>query len=166
MPKNYFAHASCVIDTPCEIGRGTKIWHFSHVLAGAKIGEDCNIGQNACIHGGASIGNRVKIQNNVSVFAGVTLEDEVFVGPSCVFTNVTNPRSAISKRDAFEPTIIRHGATLGANATVLCGVTVGRYAFVAAGAVVTKDVPDFALVAGVPAKQVGWVNEAGEIRET
>ena len=155
--RDYFAHESAYVDQPCSIGKGTKIWHFSHVMKGAKIGENCSIGQNVVIGSAAVIGNGVKIQNNVSIYDAVTIEDGVFCGPSMVFTNVINPRSEIVRKNEYRPTLIRHGATLGANCTIVCGHTVGRYAFVAAGAVVAGDVPDFALMAGVPARQLGWM---------
>lgn len=159
--KPYFAHPTAVIDEGCKIGTGTKIWHFSHIMSGAEIGERCNIGQNVVISPGVKIGNGVKIQNNVSVYTGVICEDDVFLGPSMVFTNVINPRSFIERKDEYRPTIIKKGATIGANATIVCGHTIGEYAFVGAGAVVTKDVPPHALVAGVPAKQIGWACECG-----
>lgn len=159
----WFAHETAVIDAPCTIGEGTKIWHFSHVLKGAVIGRNCNLGQNVSIAGGAVIGDNVKIQNNVSVYAGTTVEDDVFLGPSCVLTNVTNPRSQVNRHSLYEKTLIRRGATIGANATIVCGTTIGRYAFVAAGAVVAKDVPDYALVAGVPARQAGWMSRHGHL---
>ena len=158
----YAVHESAFIDPDVEIGAGTKIWHVSHVMKGSRLGRDCNIGQNVVIGPRATIGNGVKIQNNVSVYEGVTLEDDVFCGPSMVFTNVFNPRSAIRKMDELRPTLVKQGASLGANCTIVCGVTIGRYAFVGAGAVVTKDVPDQALVAGVPARQTGWVCQCGE----
>jgi UDP-2-acetamido-3-amino-2,3-dideoxy-glucuronate N-acetyltransferase len=154
-------HPSAVIDQPCEIGRGTRIWHFTHVMEGSKIGKNCNLGQNVHVAPGARIGNNVKIQNNVSIYTGVELEDDVFCGPSMVFTNVVNPRSQVNRKDEYQRTLIRRGATIGANATVVCGVTIGEYAFVAAGAVVTRDVPDYALVMGVPGKQVGWMCRCG-----
>ena len=157
----YFLHGSSHIDDNVEIGEGTKIWHFSHVLSGAKIGDNCIIGQNVCIERDVKIGNRCKVQNNVSIYRGVTLEDEVFCGPSCVFTNVYNPRAFIERKHEFRTTIVRRGATIGANATIVCGATVGRYALIAAGAVVKSDVPDYAIVAGVPAKQVGWTCKCG-----
>ncbi len=156
-PTGYFAHPSAYIDQPCSIGEGTKIWHFSHVMKGAVVGRNCAIGQNVVISSAAVIGNGVKIQNNVSVYDAVTLEDGVFCGPSMVFTNVLNPRSEIVRKHEYRPTLVRQGATLGANSTIVCGHTVGRYAFVAAGAVVAGDVADFALVAGVPARQIGWM---------
>ena len=159
---DYFAHETSVIDEDCEIGKGTKIWHFSHIMPGSKVGERCNIGQNVAIGPDVTIGNGCKIQNNVSVYKGVTLEDGVFCGPSMVFTNVYNPRAEISKMDAVMPILVKRGATIGANATIICGHTIGRYAFIGAGAVVTKDVLDHALVLGNPAKQVGWVCECGE----
>jgi len=159
---NYFAHETACIDEPCSIGRGTRIWHFSHVMKGAQIGEHCTIGQNVLVGSKAVVGNRVKIQNNVSVYDGVTLEDGVFCGPSMVFTNVMNPRAEIERKDEFRPILVRRGATLGANCTIVCGHTIGEYAFVAAGAVVTDDVPPFALVAGVPAKTIGWMSRDGE----
>lgn len=158
---SYFTHETAVVDQPCQIGEGTKIWHFSHICAGAKIGRDVSLGQNVFIGGKAVIGDRVKIQNNVSVYDGVILEDEVFLGPSCVLTNISNPRGQVVRRDLFETTRIRRGATIGANATVVCGLTIGRYAFVAAGAVVTKEVPDYAFMVGVPARQQGWMSRHG-----
>ncbi len=159
--SDYFAHESSYVDDGAQIGRGTKIWHFTHVMPGAVIGERCNLGQNVVVMPGTRIGNNVKIQNNVSIYEGVTLEDDVFCGPSCVFTNVLNPRSHISRRREYRPTLVRRGATIGANATVVCGVTLGRYAFIGAGAVVTADVPDFALMLGVPARQAGWMCQCG-----
>lgn len=160
-PSPYFAHPTAVIDPDCEIGRGTKIWHFSHVMTGSRIGEGCNFGQNVVISPGVRIGNNVKIQNNVSVYTGVELEDDVFCGPSMVFTNVINPRSHVLRRHEYRKTLVRRGASIGANATVVCGVTLGAYSFVAAGAVVTHDVPDYALVVGVPAAQSGWMCYCG-----
>lgn len=159
--KPYFAHPTAVIDEPCEIGAGTKIWHFSHVLSGAKIGERCIIGQNCQVAGGVTMGNNVKVQNNVSIYAGAVIEDDVFLGPSCVLTNVTNPRSQVNRHSLYELTVIRRGATVGANATIVCGVELGRYSFVAAGAVVTKNVPDYALMVGNPARQLGWMSRHG-----
>ena len=160
--RKYFVHPTAVIDEPCSIGEGSKIWHFCHVMKGARIGERCILGQNVFIANDVVIGNNVKIQNNVSVYTGVVLEDDVFCGPSCVFTNVVNPRSHVSRKDEFRPTVVRKGATIGANATVVCGHEVGVYAFVGAGAVVTHDVPDYALVVGNPARVVGWMCQCGE----
>lgn len=160
--EDYFVHPTCVVDDNVEIGTGTKIWHFSHILANTRIGEACILGQNVMVGPDVTIGNRVKIQNNVSVYKGVTLEDGVFCGPSCVFTNVVNPRSFIERKEEFKETVVRKGATIGANATIVCGVTIGKYALIGAGAVVTKDVPDYALVVGVPAVQHGWVCRCGE----
>jgi len=156
-----FIHESSYADDGCTIGDGTKIWHFSHVMSGAVIGANCSIGQNVLVASGVVIGNDVKIQNNVSIYSGVTLEDDVFCGPSMVFTNVINPRSAVSRKHEFRPTHVRRGATLGANCTIVCGHSVGAHAFVGAGAVVTRDVPDHALVVGVPARVVGWVCACG-----
>lgn len=157
----YFAHSTAVIDQPCEIGESTKIWHFSHIMSEAKLGKRCNLGQNVVVSPGVKIGSNVKIQNNVSVYTGVELEDDVFCGPSMVFTNVINPRSHIARRNEYKRTLVKRGASLGANCTIVCGVTIGRYAFIAAGAVVNRDVPDYALVAGVPARQIGWVCYCG-----
>jgi UDP-2-acetamido-3-amino-2,3-dideoxy-glucuronate N-acetyltransferase len=154
---NYYVHPTAVIDPGCEIGQGTRIWHFSHIMTDAKIGERCNLGQNVMIASGVVLGNNVKIQNNVSIYTGVALEDDVFCGPSMVFTNVINPRSHVVRRHHYKPTLVKRGASLGANSTIICGTTIGRYAFVAAGAVVTHDVEDYALVVGVPARKVGWV---------
>jgi len=159
--SKFFVHESAYIDEDVEIGSGTKIWHFSHILRNSKIGENCVIGQNVMIGPNVKIGNRVKIQNNVSVYEGVEIEDDVFCGPSMVFTNVINPRSFIERKNEFKKTLVKKGATIGANATIVCGVTIGEYSFVAAGAVVTKDVPPYALVAGIPAKQIGWVCKCG-----
>jgi len=158
---SYFAHHSAFIDTPCQIGAGTKIWHGSHVMKGAQIGERCILGQNVCIANDVKIGNNVKIQNNVSVYTGTEIESDVFLGPSCVLTNITNPRSQIVRHSLYEKTLIRRGATIGANATIVCGTTIGRYAFIAAGAVVAKDVPDYALMVGIPARQNGWMSRHG-----
>jgi len=160
--KKYFAHETACIDEGARIGEGTRIWHFSHVMSGARIGRNCNFGQNVVVHSTAVVGNGVKVQNNVSIYDAVILEDDIFCGPSMVFTNVINPRSEISRRDEFRPTLVKHGATLGANCTVICGHTVGRYAFVGGGAVVTKDIPDHALVYGNAAKIAGWMCECGE----
>jgi UDP-2-acetamido-3-amino-2,3-dideoxy-glucuronate N-acetyltransferase len=158
---DYFVHESSYIDDGAVIGRGTKIWHFCHVMPGAVIGERCNLGQNVVVMGGTRLGNNVKVQNNVSIYEGVTLEDEVFCGPSCVFTNVTNPRSHVSRKSEYRPTLVRRGSTIGANATVVCGVTLGEYSFIGAGAVVTEDVPAYALMVGVPARQIGWMCQCG-----
>jgi len=157
-----FIHESSYVDDGASVGDGTKIWHFCHVMPGAVIGERCSLGQNVVVMPGTHIGNNVKIQNNVSIYEGVELEDDVFCGPSMVFTNVINPRSAVSRKHEYQRTLVRRGATIGANATVVCGVTLGEYAFVGAGAVVTKDVKPFALVTGVPARQVGWMCRCGE----
>lgn len=159
--KEYFAHESAYVDEPCEIGKGTKIWHFSHIMKDVKIGERCIIGQNVCIAGGVVIGSNVKIQNNVSIYTGAIIEDDVFLGPSCVLTNVTNPRSQIVRHSLYEKTIFRRGTTVGANATIVCGIELGRYCFIAAGAVVTRDVPDYALMVGVPAMRIGWMSRHG-----
>ena len=159
---DFFVHETAIIDEGASIGAGTKIWHWVHICGGARIGENCVLGQNVYVGNKVEIGNNVKIQNNVSVYDNVTLEGDVFCGPSMVFTNVINPRAEIVRKSEFKSTLVKRGATLGANCTIVCGNTIGQYAFVGAGAVVTKDVPDFALVVGVPAKQVGWVNKAGE----
>ena len=158
---NYFAHDSAIIDEPAHIGEGTKIWHFSHVMPGAQIGKNCNIGQNVFIGSKVQIGHGVKIQNNVSLYDGLQIADEVFIGPSVVFTNVINPRAAIIRQSEYLPTRIGKGASIGANATIICGNEIGAYAFIGAGAVVTKNVPDYALLVGNPAKQIGWVSEYG-----
>ena len=157
----YFVHASSFVDDGATIGDGTKIWHFSHVQSGARIGRGCSLGQNVNVANNVVIGNNVKIQNNVSVYEGTEIEDDVFLGPSCVLTNVSNPRSQVQRRSLYERTLIRRGATIGANATIVCGVEIGRYAFVAAGAVVTGNVPDYALIAGVPGRQRGWMSRHG-----
>ena len=159
--KGYFVHESAYIDQPCEIGDGTKIWHFCHIMKNSKIGTNCILGQNVNISSGVVVGDSVKIQNNLSIYAGVVIEDDVFLGPSCVLTNVTNPRSQIIRHGLYEKTVIRRGATVGANATIVCGIQLGRYCFIAAGAVITKDVPDYALMQAVPAKQVGWMSRHG-----
>ena len=159
--REVFVHESSYVDDDVTIGYGTKIWHFSHILMNCKIGTDCSFGQNVVVGPNVSIGNRVKIQNNVSVYEGVTLEDGVFCGPSCVFTNVNNPRSEIVRKDEFRKTIVRQGASIGANATIICGNSLGEYCFIAAGAVVTKEVPAYALMAGTPAKRIGWISKAG-----
>lgn len=158
---NHFAHESAYVDEGAEIGAGTRIWHFSHVMSGAKIGERCVLGQNVNVAGGAIVGNNVRVQNNVSIYSGVIIEDDVFLGPSCVLTNVSNPRSQIDRHAVYERTIIRRGATIGANATIVCGASIGRYAFVGAGAVVTRDVADYALVVGAPARWKGWMSRHG-----
>lgn len=161
MNKDYFAHETAVIDTGCKIGKGTKIWHFSHIMTGSEIGENCNIGQNVVVMPGVKLGRNVKVQNNVSIYTGVTCEDDVFLGPSMVFTNVFNPRSAIVRKDSYLPTIVEKGATIGANSTIVCGNKIGRFSFIGAGAVVTKDVKPYALVVGNPARQTGWMSEYG-----
>ncbi len=161
MEKEYFAHETAVIDEGVSIGKGTKIWHFSHVMTGSVIGKNCNIGQNVVISPGVKLGNNVKVQNNVSVYTGVICEDDVFLGPSMVFTNVVNPRSAVNRRDKYEETLVEKGATIGANATIVCGHKIGRFAFIGAGAVVTKDVKPYSLVVGNPARHTGWMSEYG-----
>ena len=161
MDKPYFVHESAYVDEPCEIGEGTKIWHFSHVMPRCKLGKRCILGQNVHVATGVVIGDNVKIQNNVSLYDGAVIEDDVFLGPSCVLTNVSNPRSQVVRRHMYEKTLIRRGASVGANATIVCGTTIGRYAFIAAGAVVTKDVPDYSLVMGVPGRVVGWMSRHG-----
>ncbi|MDR1847953.1 MAG: N-acetyltransferase [Bacteroidales bacterium] len=158
---NYQSHPTAIIDNNCQIGSGTKIWHFSHIMSGCIIGENCNIGQNVVISPDVVLGRNVKIQNNVSVYTGVICEDDVFLGPSCVFTNVINPRSAVNRKSQYAETVVGKGASIGANATVVCGHNIGKYALIGAGAVVTKDVPDYALVVGNPARQIGWVSEWG-----
>lgn len=157
----YFAHETAVIDEGCNIGQGTKIWHFTHVMPNCEIGEDCNIGQNCVISPEVVLGKNVKIQNNVSVYSGVICEDDVFLGPSMVFTNVTNPRSGVNRRGQYTKTLVKKGVSIGANATIVCGHDIGEYAFIGAGAVVTKEVPAYALVVGNPAKQIGWMSEFG-----
>ena len=159
--SEYFAHPSSYIDEPCEIGPGTRIWHFCHIMTDVRIGKQCSLGQNVLVASGVAIGDNVKIQNNVSIYTGVTIEDDVFLGPSCVFTNVINPRSQINRKAEYQPTVVKRGATIGANATIVCGATIGRYAFIGAGAVVRGDVPDYALMLGVPAKQKGWMSRHG-----
>ncbi|MBT1704580.1 acyltransferase [Chryseosolibacter indicus] len=159
--NQYFAHPTAVIDEGSEIGVGTKIWHFCHVMPNCKIGENCNIGQNVVVSPQVILGNNVKVQNNVSIYTGVICEDDVFLGPSVVFTNVINPRSAVNRKNQYAKTLVKKGATIGANATIVCGHDIGRFAFIGAGAVVTKDVPDYALVVGNPARQVGWMSEFG-----
>ncbi|MFH1235529.1 MAG: acyltransferase [Parcubacteria group bacterium] len=160
--KKYFCHTSSYVDEPCEIGESTKIWHFSHILAGAKIGKNCSLGQNVNVGGKAVIGSNVKIQNNVSVYDGVTLEDYVFCGPSMVFTNDMNPRSKYPKHGVYLPTLVKEGASIGANATIVCGTIIGRHAFIGSGSVVTKNIPDYALAYGNPARVYGWICECGE----
>src|SRR5512136_1309131 len=162
MGKEYFVHPTAIVEEPLAMGEGTKIWHFTHVMSGAKIGENCIIGQNVFIGSGVVLGNNVKVQNNVSIYDGVTLEDDVFCGPSMVFTNVFNPRSFISRKKEFRKTLVRKGATIGANVTVVCGNTIGQYAFIGAGSVVTKNIPDYALVYGNPGKVKGWVCQCAE----
>jgi UDP-2-acetamido-3-amino-2,3-dideoxy-glucuronate N-acetyltransferase len=158
---NFYAHESALVDEGCKIGNGTKIWHFSHIMSDCTIGDKCNIGQNVVVSPGVILGNNVKVQNNVSIYTGVSCDDDVFLGPSMVFTNVINPRSAINRRDQYAKTHVGKGASIGANATIVCGHNIGEFAFIGAGAVVTKNVPAFALVVGNPAKQVGWVGEYG-----
>ncbi len=160
--SGYFAHESSYVDDGAVIGHGTKIWHFSHVMPGAVIGERCNLGQNVVVMPGTKIGNNVKIQNNVSIYEGVELEDDVFCGPSCVFTNVMNPRSHVPRKNEYRRTLVKRGGSIGANATIVCGVTLGEYAFIGAGAVVTADVPAYGLMVGVPARRVGWMCQCGE----
>ncbi|RTL46512.1 MAG: N-acetyltransferase [Burkholderiales bacterium] len=155
-------HPSAIVDDGAQLGDGCRVWHFVHISAGARIGERCSFGQNVFVGNDVAIGNNVKIQNNVSVYDAVTLEDDVFCGPSMVFTNVYNPRSAVTRKDEYRRTVVRQGATLGANSTIVCGTTVGRYAFIGAGAVINRDVPDFALMVGVPARQIGWMSRFGE----
>jgi UDP-2-acetamido-3-amino-2,3-dideoxy-glucuronate N-acetyltransferase len=161
MEKEYYAHETAVIDDGCIIGKGTKIWHFSHIMKGSEIGENCNIGQNVVISPGVKLGKNVKVQNNVSLYTGVTCEDDVFLGPSMVFTNVINPRSAIIRKNSYSTTIVEKGASIGANSTIVCGNRIGTYSFIGAGAVVTKDVKPYALVIGNPARQTGWMSEFG-----
>ena len=160
--ENYFKHESSYVDDGCIIGEGTKIWHFSHIMSGCKMGQNCNIGQNVVISPDVVLGNNVKIQNNVSVYTGVIAEDDVFMGPSMVFTNVINPRSHVSRKDEYKKTILKKGCSIGANATIVCGHTIGEYALIGAGTVVTKDVKPFALMVGNPARQLGWVSENGQ----
>lgn len=161
MDKHYFAHPTAVIDEGCEIGAGTKIWHFSHIMPNCKIGENCNIGQNVVVSPDVVLGKNVKVQNNVSIYTGVICEDDVFLGPSMVFTNVINPRSAVNRKNEYAKTIVGKGATIGANATIICGHSIGKFAFIGAGAVVTKQVLDYALVIGNPARHTGWMSEYG-----
>ncbi|MCU4166150.1 acyltransferase [Carboxylicivirga caseinilyticus] len=159
--KQFFAHETAVIDSPCIIGKGVKIWHFSHIMPNCVIGDNCNIGQNVVISPDVKLGKNVKVQNNVSIYTGVICEDDVFLGPSMVFTNVINPRSAINRRGQYQKTTVKKGATIGANATIVCGHDIGEYAFIGAGAVVTKTIPPYALVVGNPSKQIGWMSEFG-----
>lgn len=159
--NSFFAHETAVVDPGCSIGEGTRIWHFSHLMTGSRIGNNCNLGQNVVVSPQVVLGNNVKVQNNVSIYTGVTCEDDVFLGPSMVFTNVVNPRSAVNRRNQYVETRVKKGATIGANATVVCGHTIGKFAFIGAGAVVTRDVPDYALVMGNPARQTGWMSEYG-----
>jgi UDP-2-acetamido-3-amino-2,3-dideoxy-glucuronate N-acetyltransferase len=159
--EKYFKHESAYVDEGAIVGEGTKVWHFCHIMKGAQIGSCCNFGQNVHVANNVVIGSNVKVQNNVSLYDGVVVDDHVFLGPSCVFTNIKNPRSEVNRRGAYLKTHIQRGATIGANATIVCGITIGKYAFVGAGAVVTKDVPDYALVVGNPARQIGWVDESG-----
>lgn len=159
--KVFFAHESAIIDNNCDIAEGTKIWHFSHIMSNCKIGRDCNIGQNVVVSPDVILGNNVKVQNNVSIYTGVICEDDVFLGPSMVFTNVINPRSAVNRKSEYMRTLVKRGATIGANATVVCGHNIGKYAFIGAGAVVTKEVPAYAILVGNPAKQTGWMSEYG-----
>jgi UDP-2-acetamido-3-amino-2,3-dideoxy-glucuronate N-acetyltransferase len=161
MEKEYFAHETAVIDEGCRIGKGTKIWHFSHIMTDSEIGENCNIGQNVVVSPHVTLGKNVKVQNNISIYTGVICEDDVFLGPSMVFTNVINPRSAIIRKDQYMTTVVEKGASIGANSTIVCGNRIGRYSFVGAGAVVTKDVKPYALVIGNPARQMGWISEYG-----
>ena len=161
--SDYFVHESSYVDDGAAIGNGTKVWHFCHILSGAVIGERCSFGQNCVVSPGVVIGSNVKVQNNVSIYEGTVIEDDVFLGPSCVLTNVTNPRSQVLRRALYETTLVRRGASIGANATVVCGITIGRYAFIAAGAVISKDVPDYALMVGVPARQKGWMSRHGHV---
>lgn len=161
MKNTYYAHPTAIIDEGCQIGEETKVWHFAHIMPNCIIGKECNIGQNVVVAAQVVLGNNVKVQNNVSIYTGVTCEDDVFLGPSCVFTNVSNPRSAVNRRGQYAKTIVKKGATIGANATIICGHDIGEYAFVGAGAVVTKNIPAYALIVGNPAKQIGWMSEYG-----
>ncbi len=161
MEKEYFSHETAVVDEGARIGKGTKIWHFCHVMGGSILGEGCNLGQNVFVAGDVVLGNNVKVQNNVSIYSGVICEDDVFLGPSMVFTNIKNPRSAVIRKGEYSRTLVRQGASIGANATIVCGNDIGRYAFIAAGAVITGEVPDYALMMGCPARQVGWMSEYG-----
>ena len=162
MEKEYFVHISSFVDDGCKIGKGTKVWHFCHIMSSCVIGENCNIGQNVVVSPNVTLGNNVRVQNNVSIYTGVICEDDVFLGPSMVFTNVINPRSAISRKNEYKQTLVKKGATIGANATIVCGITLGEYAFIGAGAVVTKDVKPYSLVVGNPGKHIGWMSEYGQ----
>jgi UDP-2-acetamido-3-amino-2,3-dideoxy-glucuronate N-acetyltransferase len=162
MEKDFFVHESAYVDDGCTIGKGTKIWHFSHIMPNCVLGENCNIGQNVVVSPKVILGNNVRVQNNVSIYEGVICEDDVFLGPSMVLTNVINPRSAVSRKDEYKTTLIKKGASIGANATIVCGNTIGRYAFIGAGAVVTKNIPDYALIVGNPGRQTGWMSEHGQ----
>lgn len=159
---SYTKHDTAIVDEGAQIGEGSRVWHWAHICGGAKIGKDCSFGQNVFVGNKVIIGNNVKVQNNVSIYDNVTLEDDVFCGPSMVFTNVYNPRSAVTRKNEYRDTVVKQGATLGANSTIVCGVTIGKYAFIGAGAVINKDVPDYALMVGIPAKQIGWMSEYGE----
>jgi UDP-2-acetamido-3-amino-2,3-dideoxy-glucuronate N-acetyltransferase len=161
MEKEYFAHETAIVDEGCKIGKGTKIWHFSHIMSNCEIGENCNFGQNVVVSPGVVLGRNVKVQNNVSIYTGVICEDDVFLGPSMVFTNVTNPRSGVNRRGEYARTVVKKGASIGANATIVCGHDIGEFAFIGAGSVVTKNIPAYALVIGNPARQVGWMSEYG-----
>lgn len=161
MEKEYFAHPTALVDEGCEIGKGVKIWHFSHIMKNCRIGENCNIGQNVVVSPGVVLGKNVKVQNNVSIYTGVICDDDVFLGPSMVFTNIINPRSAVIRRDQYVKTTVKKGATIGANATIVCGHDIGEYAFIGAGTVITKEVPAYALIVGNPGKQIGWMSEFG-----
>jgi UDP-2-acetamido-3-amino-2,3-dideoxy-glucuronate N-acetyltransferase len=161
MEAKYFVHESAYVDPPCEIGEGTKIWHFSHIMPHCRIGKRCNLGQNVHVASDVVLGDNVKVQNNVSLYTGAIIEDDVFLGPSCVLTNIVNPRSQVTRRHLYEKTLVRRGASVGANATIVCGTVIGQYAFVGAGAVVTRDVPDYAMIMGVPGRQVGWMSRHG-----
>lgn len=162
METSYFAHETAVIDPGCSIGKGTKIWHFTHIMSGCDIGENCNFGQNVVVSPGVKLGANVKVQNNVSIYTGVICEEDVFLGPSMVFTNITNPRSSVVRRGQYEQTLVRKGASIGANATIVCGHEIGQFAFIGAGAVVTRDIPAYALIVGNPGKQIGWMSEYGQ----
>ncbi|MFN5182206.1 MAG: acyltransferase [Bacteroidota bacterium] len=159
--NDYYAHPTAVIDEGCKIGKGSKVWHFSHIMTDCEVGENCNLGQNVVVSPGVKLGNNVKVQNNVSIYTGVNCEDDVFLGPSMVFTNVINPRSHVNRRGQYSKTIVKKGASIGANATIVCGNDIGRFAFIGAGSVVTKSIPDYALVVGNPARQIGWMSEFG-----